>query len=137
MKIFHKILHGAGVAARGVAKVGVVVVKTATPIVLSVVSPESLINVALGGLVKHGIRNPKLTAQIPAMSAVASITIHYIHDSVIAHNWLTPIGPAIHEGARQFGMAWAIHKSVREPAERLITDPVLARRIGPGDKASL
>jgi len=112
-------------------------VQLATPVVLSAISPESLINVAAGGVVKHTIRDTRVNQKIPAMSVAASVLVRYLHGAVTTGDWVGGIAGAVQGGMQQAGIGWAIHQSVKIPAAQLVKDPVLAEKVGPGGKFSL
>lgn len=125
MKFFKTIGKGAGA-----------LVQLATPVVLSAMNPESLINVGAGAVLKHGVK-PFDNQKIPMASVAATVLVRYLHGAVTTGDWVGGIVGAVQGGVQQAGIGWAIHQSVKVPAAELIKDPVLAERVGPGGKFSL
>ena len=126
-----KLLSGLKAAAKGTA----FVVKVATPLVFTVIKPESLINVAAGAVLKHGTKFDN--QNIPVVSIAGSTLCYYLKSAISTGDWVAPIIPSVYAGATQAGAAWAIHQSAKVPAQQYITDPVLASKVGPGNKFSL
>ena len=94
----------------------------ALPIAITYISPASLANVAGGAFAKHVVPDDKFqNKNIPLASIGLTALYHYVAGVVQngGSNWLTPIMPAVHMGTAQGGMGWALHQSIKVPAQQL------------------
>lgn len=119
-----------------IGKGAVNAIKLATPVVLTSIAPEALINVAGGAVLKHGVKSFN-NQNIPVANMAVSTAVSYLQHAITTGDWVGGIIPAVQHGGFITGMSWGIHQSAKVPAAQWITDPVLAAKVGPGEKFSL
>jgi hypothetical protein len=110
--MFGKLFKGIG---KGVAAV----VKVAAPVVLTAVEPASLINLAIGGVLKHKTRMSN--GKIPYLNLLASTGVSYVRNIVAgptAGDWAASLGPALQEGGALMGISTALHQSLKLPIKQ-------------------
>jgi hypothetical protein len=111
------------------------VLKTAVPVVLAVASPESIVNVMGGMVLKHKVHSKIVNNQnIPKINLAVSVVAMYLHGAVTTGDWVAPIIPAVKKGAELTGMSWGMHQGMKIAAQSWISGP---SSIGPGEKISL
>lgn len=104
--MFKRILRGIG---KGVAAAA----GAAVPAVLTVVTPEGLVNLGAGFLMKHAM--PRLSNRaIPYVNVVGSVAFDVVRN-VLDNDPATGVSLAVTEGVRRAASAWATHLSIKEP----------------------
>lgn len=116
-----------GKAAKGVAKV-------AAPVVIAVAKPETLINVALGTAVKHGMSRVPNNA-IPYVNLGVSTAVAYARKIASGHDWTEAIMPSLAEGGVLAAASTGLHQAIKVPLRSAVTGD-LAVKVGPGTQFS-
>lgn len=111
------------------------VVKVATPVVIAVVKPEALINIAAGAAVKHGMSRVPNNA-IPYLNLAMSTAVSYGRKVVTTGEWTGSIMPALTEGGIIAAVSTGLHQTIKMPLQNFITGSV-AIKVGPGEKFSI
>lgn len=120
---------------KSLGKAVTTVVKVAAPVVIAVAKPESLINVAAGAVVKHGMSRVPNNA-IPYVNLALSTAVAYGRRVATTGEWTGSIMPALTEGGVTAAASTAIHQTIKMPLRDLITGST-AVRVGPGEKFSI
>ena len=98
---------------KGLFKGITIVAQVAVPAMLTVVTPEGLINLAAGAVMKHAIpRLPNNT--IPYISMAGSVAVDVARNALDGDP-ATGLGMAVTEGIRRAASAWATHLSIKQP----------------------
>ena len=119
---------------RQLGKVAGAAIKIATPVVIAVASPESLINTAVGTVVKHGMSKvPNNT--IPYLNLAVSTAVAYGKAVASTGDWDGSILPALQAGGIAAAASTALPQTIKLPLRELITGSK-ALRVGPGEKFS-
>lgn len=91
------------------------VAKVAAPVVLTIVQPEALVNVAMGSVVKHAlgrVPNDAIPYLNLGVSTLASFARH-----VPDQGWEASLLPALQEGGLLAGLSTALHQSIKLPTK--------------------
>lgn len=112
-----------------------IVVKVATPVVIAVVKPEALINIAAGAAVKHGMSRVPNNA-IPYLNLLMSTGVAYGRKVVSTGEWTGSIMPALAEGGVLAAVSTGLHQTIKMPLREFITGST-ALKVGPGEKFSI
>jgi hypothetical protein len=121
---------------RGLGKAGAAVVKTAAPVVLAAVTPEAIINTAVGAVAKHGISKLPNGA-IPYLNLGISSAVSYAKNVVATGDWAGSVGVALQEGGVLAGASTLLHQSLKLPLRTAVSSEKWAKRVGPGETFSL
>lgn len=95
------------------------VAQAAVPVAIGIAMPESIINTAVMGGVKHG--TPINNQQIPLVNLVLSTGISYLTHATSSGDWVGSIIPAIQHGGMMTAGSTAIHQSLKIPMAASIT----------------
>jgi len=128
MNFFKKIGKGIGKVAVGTAKV-------AAPVVLSAVTPEAIINTAVGAVVKHGTKVPNNA--IPYLNILLSSGVAYAKNVAATGDWAASVAPALQQGGVLAGMSTLLHQSLKLPLRTAVTKESWKKTVGPGESFSL
>lgn len=110
------------------------VAQAAAPVAVAVAMPHSIINTAVGAVVKHA--TPVNNQSIPVLNLVASTLYYYVPTAIQTHDWVSPIVPALQQGGALAAGSTALHQFLKIPLAENVTGPI-ATKVGPGDKFSL
>ena len=117
-----------GKIVKGVAKV-------AAPVVIAAAVPESIVNTAVGTIVKHRMSKVPNNA-IPYLNIAISTAFAYGKSVAATGDWTGSILPSVQAGGIAAAASTALHQTIKLPLRDLVTGAA-ASRVGPGDKFSL
>jgi len=120
---------------KGLGKAVTAVAKVAAPVVIAAAQPESLVNLAAGAVVKHGMSRVPNNA-IPYLNLAISTAVAYGKRVASTGDWSEAIMPALMEGGALTAASTALHQTIKMPLRDLITGPA-ALKVGPGEKFSI
>jgi len=89
------------------------VAQAAVPVVIGAAMPDSIVNTAIAGVVKHG--TPINNQAIPVLNLAASTLLSYVPKVIETGDWVAPIMPALHEGGLLTAASTALHQSIKIP----------------------
>lgn len=103
---------------KSLGKIVTGVAKIAAPVVLTVVQPEALINLALGSAAKHTVGKLPNDA-IPYLNMGLSTAVRYAAN-VGDLGWQAAIMPALQEGGMLAGLSTAMHQAIKLPTKNTL-----------------
>lgn len=94
------------------------VAQAAVPVAIGAAMPQSLINTAVMGGIKHGTNFNNQA--IPVVNLIASTGISYLNHATSSGDWVGSIMPAIHEGGLLTAASTALHQSAKIPLAGMV-----------------
>lgn len=118
--MFGKLFRGIGLLAKST-------VMAAVPALATVVEPSMLVNLVGGAVLKHVVPSDKVNKFIPYFSMAGSIGYELVTRAADQG-----IEAAVASGVTRAALAWAAHRSIKEPLRASVKNPALAAKVGPG-----
>lgn len=115
-------------------KIAGAIVKVAAPVVIAAAAPESLVNVAAGAVVKHGMSKVPNSA-IPFVNLAVSTLVSYGKTVAVTGDWTGSMLPALQAGGVMAAVSTGLHQSLKLNLKNI--GGSAASLVGPGNQFSL